>query len=170
MTITIIGAGLIDQFQAIARRRSGPATSRAGRHPAAPGGHARRRPARSPRGRPCRSPQPAVGFSPRPHGALGRALESADNDLLHFADGSSATYDLLVGAGGAGSRVRALLDGALLGLALAAHPDGSPAAVKEYEREMFELTSAAGRQSARIPEILASPDAGQKMLVYFQPG
>ncbi|WP_189956770.1 FAD-dependent oxidoreductase [Streptomyces alanosinicus] len=64
----------------------------------------------------------------------------------------------------------ALLDGALLGLALAAHPDDFPAAVKEYEREMFERTSAAGRQSARIQEILASPDASRKMLAFFQPG
>jgi 2-polyprenyl-6-methoxyphenol hydroxylase-like FAD-dependent oxidoreductase len=64
----------------------------------------------------------------------------------------------------------ALLDGALLGLALAAHPDDFPAAVEEYEREMFERTSAAGRQSAHVQEILMSPDAGQKMLAFFQPG
>ncbi|TDD72869.1 FAD-dependent oxidoreductase [Actinomadura rubrisoli] len=64
----------------------------------------------------------------------------------------------------------ALLDGALLGLALAAHPDDFPAAVKEYEREMFERTSVAGRLSARIQEILTSPDASQKMLAFFQPG
>ncbi|MBY8840382.1 FAD-dependent monooxygenase [Streptomyces sp. SP2-10] len=64
----------------------------------------------------------------------------------------------------------ALLDGVLLGLALAARPDDHPAAVKEYEREMFERTSAAGRQSAYIQEILASPDAGRKMLAFFQPG
>lgn len=63
----------------------------------------------------------------------------------------------------------ALLDGALLGLALAAHRDDLPAAVKAYEREMFERTSVAGRQSAHIQEILASPDASQKMLAFFQP-
>ncbi|MFJ5270993.1 FAD-dependent oxidoreductase [Streptomyces sp. NPDC088358] len=64
----------------------------------------------------------------------------------------------------------ALLDGALLGLALAAHPDDFPAAVKEYESEMFERTGAAARMSADIQELLMSPDAGQKMLAFFQPG
>ncbi|MEU5049354.1 FAD-dependent monooxygenase [Streptomyces sp. NPDC021096] len=64
----------------------------------------------------------------------------------------------------------ALLDGALLGLALAAHPGDFPAAVKEYEREMFERTSAAGRQSAHVHEILTSPDASRKLLAFFQPG
>jgi 2-polyprenyl-6-methoxyphenol hydroxylase-like FAD-dependent oxidoreductase len=39
----------------------------------------------------------------------GHAFESAGNGLLHFAGGGSATYDLLVGADGAQSRVRALL-------------------------------------------------------------
>lgn len=64
----------------------------------------------------------------------------------------------------------ALLDGALLGLALAAHPDDFPAAVKEYEREMFERTSAAARMSAGMQELLTSPDAGRKMLAFLQPG
>jgi 2-polyprenyl-6-methoxyphenol hydroxylase-like FAD-dependent oxidoreductase len=64
----------------------------------------------------------------------------------------------------------ALLDGALLALALAAHPDDRPAAVEEYEREMFARTSAAARQSADIQEMLASPDASRKMLAFFQPG
>ncbi|GAA2807558.1 FAD-dependent monooxygenase [Kitasatospora sp. CM 4170] len=63
----------------------------------------------------------------------------------------------------------ALLDGALLGLALAAHPDDCPAAVEEYEREMFERTGAAARQSAFVQEVLASPDAGRRMLAFFQP-
>ncbi len=34
----------------------------------------------------------------------------------------------------------------------------------------LERTSAAGRQSAHIQEVLESPDAGQKMLAFFQPG
>ncbi len=64
----------------------------------------------------------------------------------------------------------ALLDGALLGLALAAHPDDFPAAVKEYEREMFERTSAAARMSADMQELLMSPDASRRLLEFFQPG
>ncbi|MEV6332055.1 FAD-dependent monooxygenase [Streptomyces sp. NPDC051909] len=195
----------------------------------------------------------------------GRAFTSAENGLLRFADGGSATYDLLVGADGANSRVRAqrtdarpahigsaedwiatsgspfndpaaararlidlfagrdarftapiaacddtivprpittlpvgltwpttpgvtligdaahlmppvgeganmaLLDGALFGLAPAGHPNDLPAAVEEYEREMFERTSAAARMSADIRELLMSPDAAQKMLAFFQP-
>ncbi|MFE2539886.1 FAD-dependent oxidoreductase [Actinacidiphila glaucinigra] len=64
----------------------------------------------------------------------------------------------------------ALLDGALLGLALAADPDDFPTAVEEYEREMFERTGAAARMSAEIHELLTSPDAAQKMLAFFRPG
>lgn len=64
----------------------------------------------------------------------------------------------------------ALLDGALLGLALAAHPDDFPAAVGEYEREMYERTSAAARMSAGMQELLMSPDAAQRLLAFFQPG
>ena len=64
----------------------------------------------------------------------------------------------------------ALLDGAQFALAVAAHPDDLPAAVKEYEREMFERTSAAARMSADMKEMLMSPDAAQKLLAFFQPG
>ncbi|MFI5593006.1 FAD-dependent oxidoreductase [Amycolatopsis sp. NPDC051758] len=64
----------------------------------------------------------------------------------------------------------ALLDGALLGLALAAHPDDHRAAVEEYEREMFERTGAAARMSAGMQELLNSPDAAQRLLAFFQPG
>ncbi|MDT7799430.1 MAG: hypothetical protein QOI78_2863 [Actinomycetota bacterium] len=63
----------------------------------------------------------------------------------------------------------ALLDGALLGLALAAHPDDFPAAVKEYESEMFERAGAAARMSAEMQELLMSPDAGRRLLAFFQP-
>jgi len=64
----------------------------------------------------------------------------------------------------------AMLDGALLGLALAAHRDNFPAAVREYEREMYERTSAAAQQSANMQELLTSPNASQMMLAFFQPG
>ncbi|GAB7109943.1 NAD(P)/FAD-dependent oxidoreductase [Streptomyces phaeofaciens JCM 4814] len=64
----------------------------------------------------------------------------------------------------------ALLDGALLGLALAEHPDDRPAAVRAYEREMFARTSAAARMSTDMQELLTSPDAAQKMLAFFRPG
>jgi 2-polyprenyl-6-methoxyphenol hydroxylase-like FAD-dependent oxidoreductase len=64
----------------------------------------------------------------------------------------------------------ALLDGALLGLALAAHPDDHAAAVEEYEREMFERTGAAARMSAGMQELLNAPDAAQRLLAFFQPG
>lgn len=63
----------------------------------------------------------------------------------------------------------AMLDFALLGLALAAHPHDVPTAVQEYEREMFERTSAAARQSAHMQQLLASADASQKMLSFFSP-
>lgn len=62
----------------------------------------------------------------------------------------------------------ALLDGALLGLALAAHPDDFPAAVREYEREMFARAGAAARLSARMHELLTSPGAARNMLAFFQ--
>ncbi|MCF2532125.1 FAD-dependent oxidoreductase [Yinghuangia soli] len=64
---------------------------------------------------------------------------------------------------------QALLDGALLGLALAAHPDDQAAAVKAYEGEMFARTSAAARQSAFVQELLSAPDAARTMLAFFQP-
>lgn len=63
----------------------------------------------------------------------------------------------------------ALLDGALLGLALAAHSDDFPTAVTEYEREMFERTGAAARMSAGMQELLMSPDASRRLLEFFQP-
>jgi 2-polyprenyl-6-methoxyphenol hydroxylase-like FAD-dependent oxidoreductase len=64
----------------------------------------------------------------------------------------------------------ALLDGALLGLALATHPDDVPAAVAEYEREMFDRTAKIGRQCAEMQELLLAPDAARQMLAFFQPG
>ncbi|MBB5854035.1 FAD-dependent oxidoreductase [Amycolatopsis umgeniensis] len=62
----------------------------------------------------------------------------------------------------------ALLDGARLGLELAARPDDFPVAVKEYEREMFERTGAAARMSARVQKLMTGPDAARKMLAFFR--
>lgn len=63
----------------------------------------------------------------------------------------------------------ALLDGALLGLALAAHPTDPSTAVTDYEREMFQRTSATAQQSAHMQQLLASPDASQQILSFFSP-
>ncbi|ATE55034.1 FAD-dependent oxidoreductase [Actinosynnema pretiosum] len=64
----------------------------------------------------------------------------------------------------------ALLDGAALGRAVAAHPGDLGAAVAEYERGMFERSAAAARQSARLQGVMAAPDAAQRVLAFFQPG
>ncbi|MDS0139716.1 MULTISPECIES: NAD(P)/FAD-dependent oxidoreductase [unclassified Amycolatopsis] len=64
----------------------------------------------------------------------------------------------------------ALLDGAVLGLALAEHRDDFATAVAEYEREMFARTAAAARMSADMQELLMSPDASRRLLEFFQPG
>lgn len=61
----------------------------------------------------------------------------------------------------------ALLDGAKLGLALAAHPGDTPAAIAEYEAEMFERTGAAARESAHVQEIIAAPDSARRLLAFF---
>ncbi len=64
----------------------------------------------------------------------------------------------------------ALLDGAVLGQALAEHREDFGTAVAEYEREMFERTGAAARMSAGMQEMLMSPDASRRLLEFFQPG
>ncbi|GHG13670.1 MULTISPECIES: FAD-dependent oxidoreductase [Amycolatopsis] len=63
----------------------------------------------------------------------------------------------------------ALLDGAVLGAALAAHRGDFGAAVAEYEKEMFERTGKAARMSADMQELLMSPDASRRLLEFFQP-
>ncbi|MET8997035.1 NAD(P)/FAD-dependent oxidoreductase [Amycolatopsis sp. NPDC004169] len=63
----------------------------------------------------------------------------------------------------------AMLDGAVLGAALAAHPDDFATAVAEYEKEMFERTEAAARMSADMQQLLMSPDASRRLLEFFQP-
>ncbi|MER5641033.1 FAD-dependent monooxygenase [Kitasatospora sp. NPDC002227] len=64
----------------------------------------------------------------------------------------------------------ALLDGALLGLALAGHPADLPAAVAAYEREMFDRTGEVARQCAKAQQVLAAPDAARRMAAFFQGG
>lgn len=63
----------------------------------------------------------------------------------------------------------ALLDGARLALALAAHPHDFATAVAQYEKEMFERTSASARMSAEMQKLLMSPDAAKRLLEFFQP-
>lgn len=72
----------------------------------------------------------------------------------------------LMAAHGEGANM-AMLDGALLGLAIAAHPGDIDTAVKDYEREMFARASATASQSARIDDLLKPPGAAKKLLAFF---
>lgn len=64
----------------------------------------------------------------------------------------------------------ALLDGALLALALTQHPDDQAAAVTAYEHEMHARTRHVAQISAQMHELLASPDASRRLLAFFQNG
>ena len=102
--------------------------------------------------------------SPRLHGTLPIGLTwPSTPDVTLVGDAAH-----LMPAVGEGANL-ALVDGAVLGRELAAHPDDFPAAVKEYEREMFARTSARARMSAQMHELLMSPDAAQRLLAFFQP-
>ncbi|KPC63965.1 FAD-dependent oxidoreductase [Streptomyces chattanoogensis] len=68
---------------------------------------------------------------------------------------------------GQGANV-AMVDGAELALALAAHPDDAAAALRAYESAMFERGAAAAEQSARILELFTSPRGAQAVLGFFQ--
>lgn len=63
----------------------------------------------------------------------------------------------------------ALLDGAVLGRALATHQGDFDCAIKEYESEMYERTGAAARKSAMLQDMLMAPDASRRLLEFFQP-
>ncbi|MET8755813.1 NAD(P)/FAD-dependent oxidoreductase [Streptomyces sp. NPDC004667] len=63
----------------------------------------------------------------------------------------------------------ALLDGAELGLALAADPHAPDTAAHHYERAMFPRAQEVARHSARIHEILMSPDAARRLVAILQP-
>ncbi|MGC0364126.1 hypothetical protein ABH922_002110 [Rhodococcus sp. 27YEA15] len=61
----------------------------------------------------------------------------------------------------------ALFDGVALGLAPAARPGDIPAAVADYEHEMFERADAASRESAQMQETPAAPGAARRILAFF---
>ncbi|MDN3260753.1 NAD(P)/FAD-dependent oxidoreductase [Streptomyces sp. CSDS2] len=61
----------------------------------------------------------------------------------------------------------ALLDGAELGLALAAHPDDTEAALTAYEARMFPRAEASAAESARGQELLFAADAPRGLVEMF---
>ncbi|MCI3242110.1 FAD-dependent oxidoreductase [Streptomyces spinosisporus] len=61
----------------------------------------------------------------------------------------------------------ALLDGAELGLALAAHPGDTEAALTAYEEEMFRRSELSARESAASGAMLFRADAPQGLLDMF---
>ncbi|GHG93479.1 FAD-dependent oxidoreductase [Streptomyces rubradiris] len=61
----------------------------------------------------------------------------------------------------------ALLDGAELGLALAAHPDDTEAALASYEARMFPRAEASAAESARGQELLFAADAPRALVEMF---
>ncbi|MER6568552.1 NAD(P)/FAD-dependent oxidoreductase [Streptomyces sp. NPDC001093] len=63
----------------------------------------------------------------------------------------------------------ALLDGAELGLALAAHPDDTGAALTAYEDRMFRRAEASAAESAQNAALLFRADVPQGLLDQFAP-
>ncbi len=63
----------------------------------------------------------------------------------------------------------ALLDGAELGLAIAADPHDPDAAAQRYETAMFPRAEEAARFSARVHEVLMAPDAAHRLLEFLRP-
>ncbi|MCZ0206247.1 NAD(P)/FAD-dependent oxidoreductase [Streptomyces sp. UMAF16] len=61
----------------------------------------------------------------------------------------------------------ALLDGAELGLALAAHPGDTEAALAAYEARMFPRAEASAAESARGQELLFAADAPRGLVEMF---
>ncbi|MET8448070.1 NAD(P)/FAD-dependent oxidoreductase [Streptomyces sp. NPDC005209] len=64
----------------------------------------------------------------------------------------------------------ALLDGAELGLAIAAHPGATEAALAAYEERLFPRGEAAAADSARGIELLFGADAPQGLIDMFAAG
>ncbi|WP_410588617.1 FAD-dependent oxidoreductase [Amycolatopsis sp. lyj-23] len=100
--------------------------------------------------------------APRPLAALPVGLTWPSNPSVTLV-GDAAHLMPPVGEGAN----MALLDGAALGQALAAHKNDFATAVAEYEKEMFERTATAARMSVGMQELLMSPDASRRLLEFF---
>ncbi|WP_045821211.1 FAD-dependent oxidoreductase [Williamsia herbipolensis] len=61
----------------------------------------------------------------------------------------------------------AMIDGAELGLAIAAHPDDLDAAIGSYEQTMFPRSRAAAHDSAAMQELLYGDRAPQSLVEFF---
>ncbi|MGU3291475.1 FAD-dependent oxidoreductase [Williamsia sp. M5A3_1d] len=61
----------------------------------------------------------------------------------------------------------AMIDGADLGLAIAAHPDDLDAAVATYEQTMFPRSRAAAEDSATMQELLYGDRAPESLVEFF---
>jgi 2-polyprenyl-6-methoxyphenol hydroxylase-like FAD-dependent oxidoreductase len=64
----------------------------------------------------------------------------------------------------------AMLDGAELGQALAAHPDDPGAALAEYERAMFPRSAAAATDGAELHELMFGADSPRSIMALFAGG
>ncbi|MQS16621.1 FAD-dependent monooxygenase [Streptomyces kaniharaensis] len=64
----------------------------------------------------------------------------------------------------------AMLDGAELGLALAAHPDDTEAALTAYERAMFPRAARSAAEGAELSELLHGDDAPHGLIALFGEG
>ncbi|MFJ9870127.1 FAD-dependent oxidoreductase [Streptomyces sp. NPDC101165] len=64
----------------------------------------------------------------------------------------------------------AMLDGAELGKALAAHPDDIEAALTEYEQAMFPRSAAAAAEGAQLDDLLFGDDAPHRLITMFEQG
>ncbi|TYB44976.1 FAD-dependent oxidoreductase [Actinomadura chibensis] len=62
----------------------------------------------------------------------------------------------------------AMLDGAELGRAIAAHPDDVETALLEYEQDMFSRSAAAAAEGTRLHELLFGDNAPGGLIAAFQ--